>query len=102
MKDLQLCGLGNALVDVEFQLSDSDFDALNLQRGTMTLVDAAAQRAYIDGLAAHTPHRSSGGSAANTIIAFGQFGGRCAYKAVLGHDEMGLFMPVNLPTSAYI
>ena len=31
MKDLQLCGLGNALVDVEFQLSDVDFDALNLQ-----------------------------------------------------------------------
>lgn len=91
MKDLQLCGLGNALVDVEFQLSDADFDALNLQRGTMTLVDAAAQRAYIDGLAHHTPHRSSGGSAANTIIAFGQFGGRGAYKAVLGHDEMGLF-----------
>jgi sugar/nucleoside kinase (ribokinase family) len=31
----------------------------------------------------------SGGSAANTVIAFAEFGGKGAYKSVLGNDEMG-------------
>lgn len=90
-KDIHLCGLGNALVDIEFQLSDSEFDSLNLQRGTMTLVDSSDQNVLIKQMEHHTPHRSSGGSAANTIIAFGQFGGKAGYKAVLGDDDMGRF-----------
>ncbi|MBI3259069.1 MAG: adenosine kinase [Ignavibacteriae bacterium] len=90
-KDIHLCGLGNALVDIEFQLSDSEFDSLNLQRGTMTLVDSLDQNILIKQMEHHTPHRSSGGSAANTIIAFGQFGGKAGYKAVLGDDDMGRF-----------
>lgn len=90
-KDLHLCGLGNALVDVEFQLTDNEFAALDLQRGTMTLVDSSEQNEFIKRMNHHTPHRSSGGSAANTIIAFGQFGGRAGYKAVLGDDDMGRF-----------
>ncbi|MBS1538384.1 MAG: adenosine kinase [Bacteroidetes bacterium] len=91
LKNLHLCGLGNALVDIEFQLSDAEFSELNLQRGTMTLLDSSEQNSLIQTMQHHTPHRSSGGSAANTIIAFGQFGGKAGYKAVLGDDDMGRF-----------
>jgi sugar/nucleoside kinase (ribokinase family) len=90
-KDLHICGLGNALVDIEYKISNAEFTALNLKRGSMTLVDSTEQNNYIRQMAHHTPHRSSGGSAANTIIAFGQFGGRAGYKSVLGDDDMGRF-----------
>jgi len=36
-------------------------------------------------------HLSSGGSAANTIIAYSSFGGKAAYKTSLGKDELGNF-----------
>ncbi|MGA0806545.1 MAG: PfkB family carbohydrate kinase, partial [Pseudohongiellaceae bacterium] len=37
------------------------------------------------------PGHSSGGSAANTIIAIGQLGGKAAYKTILGDDAFGAF-----------
>jgi sugar/nucleoside kinase (ribokinase family) len=90
-KNLHVCGIGHALVDIEYTLDESQFESLGLKKGTMTLVSAEEQQAMIQKIAHHAPHRSSGGSAANTIIAIGQFGGRAAYKTILGDDAFGKF-----------
>jgi sugar/nucleoside kinase (ribokinase family) len=42
-------------------------------------------------LAGEDHYKSSGGSAANTMIAFSAFGGKAAYKTVLGKDNFGDF-----------
>src|SRR5207302_508443 len=43
MRTFDLCGLGNALVDILLELGDAQFAALGFDRGTMRLVDHAEQ-----------------------------------------------------------
>lgn len=90
-KNLHVCGLGNGLVDVQVEISEDILDRLGVKKGTMTLVDADTQAQHLARLNGHTVHRSSGGSAANSMIALAQFGGRAALKTVLGNDDMGRF-----------
>jgi sugar/nucleoside kinase (ribokinase family) len=90
-KDIQLTGIGNALVDIEFEVNDAEISALNFSKGSMTLVDADTQLKILETLGDRTHYKCSGGSAANTIIAFSSFGGKSAYKTMLGMDEFGEF-----------
>lgn len=90
-KELHICGLGNGLVDVQVEISEQTLASLGTKKGTMTLVDAETQGKHLAALDGHAIHRSSGGSAANTMIAVAQFGGRAALKTVLGNDGMGKF-----------
>lgn len=91
MKDIHVCGIGHALVDIEFAVDDSTFESLGLQKGSMALVSESEQSHVIQSLSDRSHHRSSGGSAANTMIAIGQFGGKVAYKTILGDDALGTF-----------
>jgi hypothetical protein len=90
-KDIQLLGLGNALVDIQFEVNDSEVDLFSLEKGTMTLVNKTIQKNILDYLGNRTNYKSSGGSAANTIIGFSSFGGKAAYKTMLGEDDFGRF-----------
>jgi len=90
-KDIHICGIGHALVDIEYSINEQQFAPLGLKKGSMALVSPEEQTFTIESLQAHNPHRSSGGSAANTIIAIGQFGGKAAYKTILGNDDLGHF-----------
>lgn len=90
-KDIQLVGLGNALVDIQFEVSDEEISQLGFEKGTMTLVDSLKQHNILKQLGNRTNYKSSGGSAANTMIAYSSFGGKTAYKTMLGNDDLGKF-----------
>ncbi len=90
-KDIKLCGLGNAIVDFQFEVSDEEIQELSLEKGTMTLVVDEAQEKILQRMGNRTQYKSSGGSAANTVIAFSSFGGKSAYKSMIGEDEDGNF-----------
>lgn len=90
-KELHLFAIGNALVDVQIQISHDDFDTLTLIKGGMALVSPDEQRLMLERFLHLPASKSSGGSAANTVIAFAQFGGRAGYGSVLGKDDHGLF-----------
>jgi sugar/nucleoside kinase (ribokinase family) len=91
MKPFQLCGVGNAIVDIFVEVSESEFAALGFERGTMVLVDLAAQKTLLDSHQKHEPKLVSGGSVANSIIAFSQLGGQAAFIGCVGDDRYGLF-----------
>jgi sugar/nucleoside kinase (ribokinase family) len=91
MKEYQLCGLGNALVDIFVDLSDQEFNALNFERGTMRLVEAAEQQILLDRFKDRDIRLVSGGSVANSTIAFSQLGGSAAFIGCVGDDRYGLF-----------
>jgi sugar/nucleoside kinase (ribokinase family) len=57
----------------------------------MTITEPSRQHDMIQALGERDEHRCSGGSAANTIIAFAQFGGSAAYASLLGADHFGNF-----------
>ncbi len=90
-KDIQLTGLGNALVDLQLMVSDQELEDLQFEKGTMTLVDLDKQQEIINKFAGKSQHIMSGGSAANTIISFASLGGKAAYKSHIGDDDFGNF-----------
>jgi len=91
MKEFKLCGLGNALVDIFLEVSDQEFTSLGFQRGSMNLVDPAEQKALLERYQKHEPKLVSGGSVANSTIAFSQLGGSAAFIGCVGDDRYGLF-----------
>jgi len=91
MKKFQLCGFGNGLVDLQCKISSEEFDKFNLKKGDMLLVDETTQELMLEKLIGKNLISCSGGSAANSIIAFSQLGGSAAYQTVLGNDDYGKF-----------
>lgn len=80
-------GIGNAIVDVLAKVGDTFLVERGLQKGCMTLVEAAdAGKIYADII----PEREvSGGSAANTVAGLASLGADCAYIGKVHNDELG-------------
>ena len=93
MKKYQVFGIGNALVDMEFEVSDSFFTEHGIEKGLMTLVDEETQHRMVGTLTSEYGliKRAGGGSAANTIVAISQFGGHTFYACKVADDEAGDF-----------
>src|SRR4051794_8380336 len=91
MKEYQLCGLGNAIVDILVEVDDATFHELAFERGTMRLVELPEQKQLLERLHRCEPRLVSGGSVANSTIAFSQLGGDAAFIGCVGDDRYGLF-----------
>lgn len=84
-------GVGNALVDIQANVSDSVLEELGFAKGVMTLVDEDAQQQVLSRLDGADVSRCAGGSAANTIMGIVDFGGKAAYAGKVAEDEIGAF-----------
>ena len=79
--------IGNAIVDVLTQASDQFLIEQGLKKGTMALLDQAeAEELY---KAMGSGIESSGGSAANTIAAVAQLGGKAGFIGRVRNDQLG-------------
>jgi sugar/nucleoside kinase (ribokinase family) len=90
-KTIDLCGIGNSLVDIQVNVDDALIEQLQLKKGEMKLSDTGEQEKILAMLKDTKTYLSSGGSAANTIIAFSKFGGKASYMSLLGNDDYGKF-----------
>lgn len=92
MRDYDVCGLGNAIVDIFLELDDSEFASLGFERGTMRLVDADEQSKLLHQFSESDRELRlvSGGSVANSVIGLSQLGGRSAFIGCVGDDRYGL------------
>lgn len=90
-KRYKVCGIGNAIVDMQLQVDESVINDFGLTKGGMTLVDYEKQESLIKSLAGSEFHQASGGSAANTMIALAQLGTSASYSCVVGADDLGTF-----------
>lgn len=84
-------GIGNALVDVQAQVSEDVLGQMGFAKSVMTLVDNEQQRVVTQSLEGIPLNRCAGGSAANTIVAIADFGGQVAFCGKVASDEMGDF-----------
>src|SRR5438067_5926831 len=89
-REFDVCGLGNALVDILLELTDEEFAALAFEKGTMRLVEPHEQRVLLEQFGDHEPRLVSGGSVANSVIACSQLGGKGAFIGCVGDDRYGL------------
>jgi sugar/nucleoside kinase (ribokinase family) len=91
MSKYDVYGLGNALVDMEFEISDDFLNQNRIDKGVMTLVDENQQHQLIEQLDAFEGNKASGGSAANTLIAVSSMGGSSYYSCKVADDDLGHF-----------
>ncbi len=91
MQKYDVYALGNALVDMEYEVQEEDLKHLDIDKGVMTLVDEAHQLRIMQHLRERHHHRGSGGSAANSVIALAQLGGTGFYACKVANDELGRF-----------
>ena len=86
-------GIGNALVDKEFEVTDAFLEAENIEKGLMTLIDEERHNHLLSRLKQSfgLKKRAGGGSAANTIVAISQFGAKTFYACKVANDEFGEF-----------
>lgn len=96
MTKYDVYALGNALLDIEFEVSPEVLQNLGIDKGVMTLLDQDSQDKIVSNLASYDQKRSCGGSAANTLIAISQFGGQAFYSCKVADDEPGKFYTQDL------
>jgi sugar/nucleoside kinase (ribokinase family) len=89
MPDLRfdVVGIGNAIVDVLAHADEAFLVRHGLDKGTMTLIDAAAAEALYAAMGPAV--EVSGGSAANTIAALASLGGKGAFIGKVRDDQLG-------------
>jgi len=99
MKKYDITGIGNALVDIEFKVTDQFFWDNKVEKGLMTLVDEGRQNALMEVINTSEAKKQCGGSAANTVIAVSQFGGNSYYCCKVANDELGHFFVQDMKDS---
>lgn len=98
-KKYDVVGMGNALVDMEFTVSDQFLADNGVEKGLMTLVDEARQNELMGVINTAEAKKQCGGSAANSVIAVSQFGGNSYYNCRVANDTLGKFFVEDLKAS---
>ncbi len=96
MTKYHVYGIGNALVDIEIEVTASELEQLGIDKGVMTLVDEERQNYLLEALPGTHHNRACGGSAANTVIGAAKLGGKCFYSCKIANDETGDFYMADL------
>ncbi len=90
-RDYNVYGIGNALVDIQYQVDPDFFETAGIEKGVMTLIEEDRHMKLIEELGDKVLKRSSGGSAANTMISVANLGGQAYYACKVAKDEYGDF-----------
>ena len=85
--EIDVLGIGNAIVDVLSHAEDSFLDSHGLTKGAMALIDPDQVKTLYDAMGPGV--EISGGSAANTIAGLASFGGRGAFIGKVRDDRLG-------------
>ena len=89
MKELQVYGIGNVLIDIVSHADDNDLKALGLDKGIMKLVEGEERDRIVEFTSSHNSEYHCGGSAPNTIITLAQMGIKTALSGKTGKDDFG-------------
>jgi sugar/nucleoside kinase (ribokinase family) len=87
MSNLDVVGIGNAIVDVLSHTDDAFLKANDLVKGSMRLIDPEEAQNLYSRMGPAT--EISGGSAANTIAGIAALGGQAAYIGKVADDQLG-------------
>jgi sugar/nucleoside kinase (ribokinase family) len=89
VKQYDIYSIGNALLDMVYEVDDDILHQLALKKGTMTLIDEKSHEFIIKTLKAYSPTYACGGSAANTAITAQMFGAKAFYTSLVANDTSG-------------
>lgn len=86
---LEILGIGSALVDITVLVDDTFLSDHQLPKGGMTLVEHPVSESMLSKLKAENPAYSAGGAAANVISTFAALGGQGGFIGKINQDHLG-------------
>lgn len=89
VEKVKVYGIGNPLIDVLAHASDQDIEVLELEKGTMTLIDSERGNEILKHIDDREKQYSCGGSAPNTMITLSALDTETALAGMVGNDELG-------------
>jgi len=98
-KKYDVCGLGNAIVDIVTEVDLDFFKKNGVEKGVMTLVDEERQIHLMKAIDMNKSRLTGGGSAGNTLAAINQFGGKSFFSCLVAKDDLGKFFLDDLRTN---
>ena len=84
---VEICFIGNAIVDILSKTSNEMLHKLRIPKGSMQIVDHETCDKILKYI--QNPSIISGGSAANTAVGYNSFGGKCCFIGQIGNDKFG-------------
>ena len=99
MPQYHVYGVGNALVDLEYEISERLLSELEVDKGLMTLIEEDRHHELLDKLFQIQSRPCGGGSAANTITAAAQLGSQAFYSCKVANDSTGKYFLDDLAAS---
>jgi sugar/nucleoside kinase (ribokinase family) len=97
MKDHDVVGIGNAIVDIIGRCDDAFLAKHHCTKGSMQLVDADMIAQLYDAMGPGV--EISGGSVANTMAGIASFGGRAGFIGKTAEDEFGAVFRHDIRTA---
>jgi sugar/nucleoside kinase (ribokinase family) len=82
-------GMCNALYDLQAEVDDATLAELELEKGSMRLLEHEQQRAIVPRIYERIVNSEAGGSGANTMFGVALLGGTACYTSRIGRDEHG-------------
>ena len=86
-QNIEVIGIGNAIVDIVVQVDDSFLAKNKLTKGSMTLIGEEQAKNLYTSL--RNKVETSGGSVANTIAGLSQLGSKAAFVGRVKNDSLG-------------
>ena len=94
---IDICAIGNALVDVIISVNDEFLIENNISKGSMQLIDENTSNVLLAKIGSESSvtdrsevaKMSSGGSAANTVAGAANLGSNCCFFGKIGNDVLG-------------
>ena len=97
LNEIDVLGIGNAIVDILIQVEESFLEMHSLTKGSMVLINEdEAEKLY---RSIGSGLKSSGGSAANTVAGLGALGSKTGFIGRVRNDQLGEIFTRDIRTA---
>ncbi len=96
-KNIDLIGLGNAIVDIIVNIEDKFLERNNLKKGSMNLISSEKSQLLLE--TCKVIKQVSGGSSANTVVSLAQLGNDVQFIGRVKNDQFGNFFSSDIKKS---
>ncbi len=93
-KDIDLVGLGNAIVDIIVNVDDQFLEVNNLKKGSMNLINSNESEVLLKNC--KVIKKVSGGSSANTVVCLAALGNNVQFIGRVKNDKFGNFFSSDI------
>ena len=96
-KDIDLIGIGNAIVDIIVNVDDNFLEINTLKKGSMNLINSNESEALLKNC--KVIKKISGGSSANTVVCLAELDNNVQFIGRVKNDNFGNFFSIDIKRS---